>query len=122
MLMRHSIVPVDVVPLSVLIITLLTAIPALGSTIPVTNLNYSGPLTVDNTTVSGNSAAQGAGIWNNGNASLTVTNSTISGNTATSNGGGVDNAGGFVTIINTTFSGNSAPTGGAILNDLSGTL
>ena len=59
-----------------------------------------------NSTISGNSAAEGGGgIFNNG--TLTITNLTISGNSANDAGGGVfDN--GTSTITNSTISGNSA--------------
>ena len=81
-------------------------------------------LLVDNCTVSGNHAAWGGGIHNDGSnssASLTVTNSTISGNSAGS-AGGIFNDGGdggaTLTISNGTVSGNSAAFyGGGIFNE-----
>ena len=86
-------------------------------------LNSGGPMTIANSTISGNSAGDGGGIYNNGGP-MTVTNSTISGNTAGSgNGGGIYN--GFtMTIINCTIAGNTAANnkvGGGIYN-ASGTL
>lgn len=107
--------------------------------------------TVSNATFSGNTAATGAGIWNDatlaveattldGNVavyvnddylyggavynegSLTLTNSTVS-NNESPHGGGLTNNGGNVTISNVTFAGNKAAgLGGAILNYDSGTL
>ena len=74
--------------------------------------NYSGTLTVTNSTFSDNSATYGGGIYNEG--TLTVTNSTFSGNSATY-GGGIYNQG-TLTVTNSTFSGNTANTGGGIYN------
>ena len=83
---------------------------------------------VNYSTISGNSATYGAGIFSDGsamgNAFLTVNNSTISGNSASQDGGGIYNYGeikadnALVQLINSTISGNSASlTGGGILND-----
>ena len=79
-------------------------------------------LTLDNCTISGNSAESGGGIYNNaaaqnGTVTLLITNSTISGNSISSIGGGVFNDGrnagiGHVQIINSTLSGNIAGKGG----------
>ena len=87
-------------------------------------------LTVNNCTVSGNSAFDAGGIYNDGtnggSATLTVNNCTLSGNSATAadnGGGGIfnDGTGGgsaTLTINNSTLSGNSAPgaAGGGIFN------
>jgi predicted outer membrane repeat protein len=64
-------------------------------------------LTVSNSTLSGNSADDGGGIYNQG--TLTVSTSTLSGNIATGyyGGGGIYN-GGRLTVSNSTLSGNSA--------------
>jgi hypothetical protein len=80
-------------------------------------------LTLNNCTISGNSADQGAGggIFNAadaGTATLTITNCTISGNSAWP-GAGIFNDQGTVTITNSTLSGNSDNGynyGGAIVN------
>jgi predicted outer membrane repeat protein len=71
-------------------------------------------LTVSNSTISGNTAAVGAGIYNN--ATLTMTGSTVSGNNASSRGGGIQQGDKYpvLDISDSTFSGNSAPRGGAI--------
>jgi len=76
-------------------------------------LNY-GTLTVNNSTVSGNFANEGGGIYNQG--ALTVSNSTLSGNSA-NEGAGIYNRG-TLTVSNSALSGNSATSdGGAIYND-----
>jgi hypothetical protein len=76
-----------------------------------------GPLTVKNSTISGNKALNGGGggIFNDAPGSaLTITGSTISGNSATTRGGGVTTQAN-ATVSNSTFSGNSAgTTGGGI--------
>jgi hypothetical protein len=76
-------------------------------------LNY-GVLTLNNSTVTGNTAVYGGGIYN-GDA-LFLNGDTITDNTATSNGGGIDN-GGQLTVSNTYFYGNMAVNGGAIQNN-----
>ncbi|MEH1871599.1 DUF4347 domain-containing protein [Nostoc sp.] len=80
-----------------------------------------GILNLLNSSVSGNTANSGGGIYNQG-GSLTLTNSTVSGNTATS-GGGIFNGddGSYfsssATLTNTTISGNTAlEDGGGIYN------
>ncbi len=74
-------------------------------------------LTLINSTVSGNFAKNGGGVFNGGtggNASLTLINSTVSGNSSSSLGGGIYNDGSSsgghasVTLTNSTLSGNSA--------------
>ncbi len=78
-----------------------------------------GTLTVNNNTLSGNSATNhGGGIYNN--SQLTANNNTLSGNLATNNGGGIFNAT-TATLDSITFFGNSATgNGGGIFN--SGTI
>jgi predicted outer membrane repeat protein len=73
-------------------------------------------LTVTSSTISGNSAGSGGGIYVYFNGNLTVTSSTISGNSAQFGGGGI-RADGNVTVTSSTFSGNSASGdgGGGIL-------
>jgi hypothetical protein len=80
-------------------------------------------LNVNDTTFSGNSAAQGGGLFNGGY--VNVTNSTFSGNTAVA-GGPVPTGGGIYNgatstpaIIDSTISGNSAQSGGGIFNSSS---
>jgi CSLREA domain-containing protein len=73
-----------------------------------------GPLTVTNSTISGNKAMNGAGGGIENDApftALTITGSTFSGNSATTLGGGVATHA-DATISNSTFSGNMAGTTG----------
>src|SRR6516165_4748875 len=70
----------------------------------------SGTLTLAGSTLSGNRAYEGAGTYNGYLATLTVTGSTLSGNSAMSSfygGGGIYN-GGTLTVSNSTLSGNTA--------------
>jgi CSLREA domain-containing protein len=75
-------------------------------------------LTINNTTVSNNSAQEnGGGLFNSGYGSANISNSTFSGNTAYSGGGGLSNFN-FANISNSTFSGNIASfSGGGLSND-----
>jgi len=80
-------------------------------------------LTVSSCTISGNSAFDGGGIYNNGfsngSATLTVSNCTISSNSAP-DGGDIFNNGTYgsatVGVTNSTLSSNSVPEGGGIYN------
>ena len=72
--------------------------------------NLSAPVTIINTTISGNSAGEGGGINTGGGklpGNLTVINSTISGNFAYSDGGGIASFFSGLTIVNSTISGNT---------------
>ena len=72
--------------------------------------NLSAAVTIINTTISGNSAEEGGGIYTGGGklpGNLTVINSTISGNFASSDGGGIASGFSGLTIVNSTISGNS---------------
>ncbi len=70
-----------------------------------------GSATIIDCNIIGNSAnAPGGGIRSNNN--LTIENSTISGNTSTSWGGGVFASGNSLTVKNSTISGNSATSTG----------
>ena len=66
------------------------------------------------TITGGNAPDDGGGIYTNGN--LTINNCTISGNTATNGGfgGGIIHSSNQLTVTNSTISGNSADTGGGI--------
>jgi predicted outer membrane repeat protein len=78
----------------------------------------SGPVTVENTTISGNSAVTSGGGIYGGN--IEVSNSTISGNSAGISGGGIYNIPFYsLNVANSTISGNSAPSGGGIYNGAS---
>jgi hypothetical protein len=65
-----------------------------------------GTATVANSTISGNSAGSGGGVYVASGATLTLVGSTISGNTGTT-AGGIYNAGGTVTVTNSTISNNT---------------
>ncbi|MFZ1641528.1 MAG: choice-of-anchor Q domain-containing protein, partial [Candidatus Contendobacter sp.] len=71
----------------------------------------SGIVTVNYSTLSGNTAShEGGGIYNGG--TLTVSNSTLSGNSATFyNGGGIHSVGQFITVTGSTLSENKAGSG-----------
>ncbi|HLJ92950.1 MAG TPA: right-handed parallel beta-helix repeat-containing protein [Gemmataceae bacterium] len=78
----------------------------------------SGTLTLNNSTLTGNSAFEGGGggIFNSASAMLTVNNSTLSGNSSGDGvGGGIRNDGTLL-INGSTFTNNSATVGGAIQN------
>ncbi|HEX4501104.1 MAG TPA: right-handed parallel beta-helix repeat-containing protein, partial [Scandinavium sp.] len=75
----------------------------------------SGTLTIINSTFSNNMASQGGGIYNPGSGMLTITNSTFSGNAAPVAGGASFNVG-TLQIANTTLSDNSSPLGGGVFN------
>jgi len=81
--------------------------------------NFSGTTTVDECTVSANTAKNGGGIYNED--TLNVTNSTIggagAGNTASFSGGGIYNEFGTTTVDGSTVSANTAVYGGGIHND-----
>ena len=81
-------------------------------------INNDGSLTLNDSTVSGNTSpgpgGGGGGILNFG--SMTVSDSTISGNTASTGGGGICN-GGSLTVRDSTISGNTGGDGGGIYNN-----
>jgi hypothetical protein len=96
--------------------------------------SYSGSLTIENSSISGNgfgvgnggtlaiknstiSGNTGGGVFNSYSGNLTIENSTISGNTSNFSGGGVSNVGGRLTITNSTISGNRANVAGGLFND-----
>ena len=78
-----------------------------------------GTLTLNNSTLTANTASTGGGIFNN-RGTVTVSNSTLSGNTASNSGGGSFNNRGTVTVSNSTLTANTAFFGGGIFN--SGTV
>jgi hypothetical protein len=88
--------------------------------------NLGGMMTIEASTISGNSAPSGGGIYNDLGGTLTIEASTISGNSA-AHGGGIDNAFspgfglGMLTIADSTINNNRAGTGAGISND-NGTL
>ena len=73
-----------------------------------------GILTVDSSTISGNTAPRnGGGLMGGGTGGITIKNSTISGNGAGDRGGGIFQYVGNTSLTNVTFTGNSASIGGA---------
>jgi len=74
-----------------------------------------GTLTVNRTTLNGNTAARdGGALWTK-NATTTLTNVTVSGNSAPGDeGGGIRAENGIVQLNNVTLANNTAGTGGAI--------
>jgi CSLREA domain-containing protein len=78
------------------------------------NNDTSGILSVSDSTISGNQAIFGGGLFNAG--TLTITNTTVADNRSSRSGGGLVNVN-LVTITRSTFSGNQAGTfGGGISN------
>jgi CSLREA domain-containing protein len=78
-------------------------------------------LTLDHSTVAGNFANSGGGIYSGAASTITVSNSTISGNTATLGGGAYSDDGGRLVLSNSTVSRNrSGSDGGGIYNGISG--
>ncbi len=82
-------------------------------------------VTLEDSTIDGNSAGEGGGVYND-SGSVIIRRSTISHNTANEDGGGIlnhylDNAHnvgrGTVTLENSTISGNSAKQGGGLFQD-----
>ncbi|MEM9539142.1 MAG: DUF4347 domain-containing protein [Cyanobacteria bacterium P01_E01_bin.42] len=80
-----------------------------GSGGGILNPSNGATLTVENSTVTGNTAGTGGGIYSQ-NGDVTLINSTISGNVATGNGGGIHAPGG--TITNSTITNNTAASAG----------
>lgn len=72
-------------------------------------------VTIDSSTVYGNSAGNGGGIGNT-SGSVVVFNSVVSGNTATTNGGGIhsESTNGTVDVLYSTVTDNTAPTGAGL--------
>jgi hypothetical protein len=75
---------------------------------------FGGTLTVNNSTLSGNSGGDGGGIGTSNGVTVTINNSTLAKNTAFRWGGGISSFGATLAINNSTLSGNSAQTGGGI--------
>ena len=72
-----------------------------------------GPMQIDGSSISGNTAHEGGGIYSKGDVA-TLTNVTISGNSATTLGGGINNNAGNLNATNVTITDNSAATGSGI--------
>ena len=71
---------------------------------------------VQNSTLSGNLASHGGGIYSYNEGTATVQNSTLSGNSASLGGGGIWVGYSELTVQNSTLSDNSAQYGGGIDN------
>ena len=86
--------------------------------------NLYGTLTVDDSTISGNTATDdGGGIYIGYSGNLTVDGSTIRGNTADGNGGGICNQGHTWTVDDSTIRGNTAKgSGGGIYSSVNLTV
>jgi hypothetical protein len=96
--------------------------------------NNGGTLTLNNSTVSGNTAfaGHGGGIANDNGGTLTLTRTTVSGNQAIAEviggtrnggaGGGISNISGSLTLTNSTVSGNTATDNAGGIDNHSGTL
>ena len=70
--------------------------------------NEGSTVTLNSSTVSGNSAGTGGGLYNSGFASTTINDSTLTGNDASSTGGGISNAGNATLFVrNTIIAGNA---------------
>jgi CSLREA domain-containing protein len=79
-------------------------------------LSLRGPSTLTNTAVTGNRAAEGAGLevsTSSGPGEITLDSSTVSRNRGTRGGGLYLRSAGAHTLLNSTISGNVAPKGGA---------
>ena len=82
----------------------------------------SGTVTIENSTLSGNSAHSGGAITNASKASLTINNALFASNNAADCGGAIINNSGDLVITNSTFIGNSANSwGGALYNNIAET-
>ncbi len=81
-------------------------------------VNNNGRTTIQNCSITKNSAASGGGIYNSG--SITIINTIVSENSAKEVGGGIYNSGSITITNNTIVSKNSAVIGGGIYN--SGTI
>jgi hypothetical protein len=77
-------------------------------------IHNTGPLSIADSTISGNQTVSGGGINNTNN--LTVASSAISGNIATGDGGGINNLG-TLNLNNSTISGNQANAFGGGINN-----
>ena len=84
--------------------------------------NEEGTLTLNNSTVTGNSTQSYGGGIAHGYGDLTLNNSTVSDNTAGGEGGGISNDRGTVTLNNSTVDGNEASSRGGGIRNYFGTI
>jgi hypothetical protein len=92
-----------------------------GGSGPGGGIENDGSLTVLDSTVSGNSAEVGGGIFNGSDGTLTMSDSTVSDNNASNVGGGIENQGTAV-VQDSTISGNTASYGGGGIDSEFATL
>ncbi len=83
--------------------------------------NYGGTVTLQDCTLSGNTATDDGGAIRNEGGTVNVTNCTINGNTASGAGGGIQAYSGTLNVTNSTISGNNATDGGGGIADSNGT-
>ena len=109
----------------------LGAITNFGSTVAITNTIvsgnasglfgagianlYTGVMTVIDSTVRGNSAYEGGGIFNGSIVGFTVARSTVTGNHASTDGGGISNVGAMI-LTDSNVTNNTSASGGGISN------
>jgi uncharacterized repeat protein (TIGR01451 family) len=74
-------------------------------------LNGGGAMTLNSSTVSGNTADEGGGIMNEGSGTMTLNSSSVSDNAARE-GGGIYNGSGTVILNDSSIGNNSSPKGG----------
>jgi parallel beta-helix repeat protein len=78
---------------------------------------YSGDPTINDCIITGNTAVDGGGIYENIDVGAKLTGCVITGNTANDSGGGLYIFNTTVTLINTVIAGNSAERGGGLWDD-----
>ncbi|MGB0561720.1 MAG: CHAT domain-containing protein [Spirulinaceae cyanobacterium] len=93
-----------------------------GSSSRVFNITANNATVQDLTIRDGVVSGDGAAINRNANGTLTLNNVTITDNSASGRGGGIRNANGTVALINSTISSNTAGVGGAGIFNNPGTL
>jgi hypothetical protein len=82
-------------------------------------INNFGRLTVEDSTVTGNTAEFGGGIFNhNGTSTLTIARVNITGNNVIYDGAGIYNSVGTLIIDGGNITGNTAEVGAGVFNDL----
>jgi hypothetical protein len=96
---------------------LLTGSSSFGGGITISS---SAELTLNGSTINGNAANIGAGLYSLG--TLNITNCTLSGNTATTTGGGLSSSQGTTTLTNVTITANQALSAAGVTGSSSATL
>lgn len=93
-----------------------------GNTDSGVKISGTGETEITDTTISGNSASKGAGIYKAGSAKLSLTNSTISDNEATADGGGLYIDGGNVEMSGGSIADNTTGNNGGGVHCASGSF